>query len=97
MLLFFTSHEQEQEMLGGLLARQVRLAAVISEEPVLWSVDLGRMMLRCIVGTHFSPVEPLYIHLSKWPFSPANAGPVRKPAEPPPGSPAARPDPYSPR
>jgi hypothetical protein len=45
-----------QEVLGGLLARQVRLAAVISEEPILWSVDLGRIMLRCMVDTHINMV-----------------------------------------
>lgn len=37
------------EVLGGLLSRQMRLATAIMINPELWTVDIGRILLRCMV------------------------------------------------
>lgn len=42
------------EVLGGLIARQARLATALAGDPNLWSVDIGRILLRCMVDTHIT-------------------------------------------
>ena len=42
------------EVLFGLLARQTRLASVLTNRPELWSIDIGRILLRCMVDTHIT-------------------------------------------
>lgn len=42
------------EILGGLIARQARFATVIVNNPVLWAVDIGRILLRCMVDTYIT-------------------------------------------
>ncbi len=40
------------EVMGGLLARQARLAAAVACDPALWAPDVGQILLRCMVDTH---------------------------------------------
>jgi len=42
------------EVLGALIARQARFATVIVTEPQLWSLDISRILLRCMVDTHIT-------------------------------------------
>ena len=42
--------------MGGLIARQARLASVIISNDILWALDLGRIILRCMVDTHITLV-----------------------------------------
>jgi len=46
----------KDEILGGLIARQARLATVITTDPNSWAVDIGRILLRCMVDTHITLV-----------------------------------------
>jgi hypothetical protein len=42
------------EVLSALLARQARLSSAIVRDPHLWSVDIGRITLRCMVDTYIT-------------------------------------------
>ena len=42
----------EDEVLGGLIARQARLATAVTTDDRLWTPDLGRIIQRCMVDTH---------------------------------------------
>jgi len=44
----------KSEVLGALLARQVRFATAVAGSPDLWAVDVGRIVLRCMVDTHIT-------------------------------------------
>jgi hypothetical protein len=44
----------KDEVLGGLIARQARLTTAIARDPYLWSVDTGRILLRCMVDAHIT-------------------------------------------
>ncbi len=46
----------KDEILGGLISRQARLAGAIAIDPSLWSFDIGRILLRCMVDTHITLV-----------------------------------------
>jgi len=48
------SNPIKDEVLGGLIARQARLASVIISNDILWTLDLGRIILRCMVDTHIT-------------------------------------------
>ena len=50
------SNPLKDEVLGGLIARQARLATAIAINPTLWSVDIARILLRCMVDTHITLV-----------------------------------------
>jgi hypothetical protein len=44
----------KDEVLGGLIARQARLATAIITNDYLWTLDLGRIIQRCMVDTHIT-------------------------------------------
>lgn len=44
----------KDEVLGGLIARQARLATAIISDDNLWTTDLGRIIQRCMVDTHIT-------------------------------------------
>lgn len=48
------SQPNKSEILGGLIARQGRLTSSIATDYNLWSMDLGRIVLRCMVDTHIT-------------------------------------------
>lgn len=48
------SNPIKDEVLGGLIARQARLATVIISDDNLWTADLGRIIQRCMVDTHIT-------------------------------------------
>jgi len=48
------SNPIRDEVLGGLIARQARLAGSIITNDSLWTLDLGRIILRCMVDTHIT-------------------------------------------
>jgi len=48
------SNPMRMEVLGGLIARQARLATAIAVNPDLWAIDVGRILLRCMVDTHIT-------------------------------------------
>lgn len=48
------SNPLKDEILGGLIARQARLATALVANPTLWSVDMARILLRCMVDTHIT-------------------------------------------
>jgi hypothetical protein len=50
------SSPMKDEVLGGLIARQARLATAIAINPHLWSVDMARILLRCMVDTYITLV-----------------------------------------
>jgi hypothetical protein len=42
------------EVLSGLLARQARFSSAVVRDPHLWSLDIGRIVLRCMVDTYIT-------------------------------------------
>lgn len=48
------SNPIKDEVLGGLISRQARLAGSIISNESLWTLDLGRIIQRCMVDTHIT-------------------------------------------
>ncbi len=48
------SNPSKDEVLGGLIARQARLTTAIASEPNLCSLDIGRILMRCLVDGHIT-------------------------------------------
>lgn len=48
------SNPVKDEVLGGLISRQARLATAVVSDSNIWTLDLGRIIQRCMVDTHIT-------------------------------------------